>query len=474
MIETFRSIGYNIETAVADIVDNAISAGARNVWIGYVWRGAETTLWIKDDGIGMDDAGLIQALRPGSKDPQEQRDPKDLGRFGLGLKTASFSQCRCVTAVSKQLGGESAHWAWDLDYVREHNTWDLIRRPLPSWVDDEMQGLASGTMIIWDQMDRLVRDLKSEDKDSHKKFLEVMDIVRRHCAMVFHRFIQRRNLSIFFQGVVIEPWDPFLEDHSATQKFPEDKLSNGRVTMKGFVLPHQSKIDELAFRAASGIKGWNAHQGFYIYRGDRLLLAGDWLRLFKKEEHYKLARIQINLPNDMDDAWQIDIKKSVARPPLLLREQLKSYASTVRLQAVEVYRHKGKALKRKYQNQEFVPLWIEIKRGDKRFYQINRAHPMVANVLAGEGVQKEGIEHLLRMIEETVPVPLITIRESEQPEEQGFPFEAGDLKLLKAMMERTYQNYLAKGKSIEDAQRLTLAIEPFNLFPELLISKTEN
>lgn len=473
MIETFRSIGYNIETAIADIVDNSISAGAKHVWISYDWKGAETTLWIKDDGMGMTNEGLIQALRPGSKDPRDQRDPKDLGRFGLGLKTASFSQCKCVTAVSKQMDGPVVHWAWDLDYVREQNEWVLIQRPLPNWVIHEMDGLTSGTMIMWDHLDRLVFDLKTDDKDAHKKFLEVMDTVRKHCAMVFHRFIQRKHIQLFFQGSEIEAWDPFLEDHMATQRFSEDKLSYGRASMKGFVLPHQSKMSELAFRSAGGSKGWNAHQGFYIYRGDRLLLAGDWLRFFKKEEHYKLARIQINLPNDMDDAWQIDIKKSVARPPLLLREQLRAYAQKVRNAAVEVYRHKGKQLKRKYQTQDFVPLWVEIKRGEKRFYTINRAHPMVMEVLYGDGGNRERVEILLRLIEESVPVAAISINESEQPEQQGMPFEGEDLTVLKSIMETVFHNYVAKGMSKEDAMQATLALEPFNLYPEILLSITD-
>lgn len=189
--------------------------------------------------------------------------------------------------------------------------------------------------------------------------------------MVFHRFIETGKIKIYFQDRPVEAWNPFLNGENATQGFPAEPLQNGKVTVKGFVLPHKSKITEEVFKNAEGPKGWNEQQGFYIYRNERLLLAGDWLGMFRKEEHYKLARIQIDLPNSLDAEWQIDIKKSVARPPLILREQLKAYAGQVRNQAVAVYRHKGKNVKQ-LPGQKFVPLWIEHKRGDKWFYKINR------------------------------------------------------------------------------------------------------
>lgn len=94
MIETFRAIGYNLETAVADIVDNAISANAKHIWINRIWRGGKSVVTIMDDGCGMDCDTLIQAMRPGTRNPLSERDSTDLGRFGLGMKTASFSQCR--------------------------------------------------------------------------------------------------------------------------------------------------------------------------------------------------------------------------------------------------------------------------------------------------------------------------------------------------------------------------------------------
>jgi hypothetical protein len=163
MIETFRAIGYNIETAIADIVDNSISASARNVWINFEWRGSETWLSIKDDGIGMDNDELINALRPGSKNPLEDRSHNDLGRFGLGLKTASFSQARILTVISKKNEQSAVFWTWNLDYVKDSGKWNLIDLMPPAFTVNVFGDNKSGTIVIWNEIDRIVKHFKQDD-----------------------------------------------------------------------------------------------------------------------------------------------------------------------------------------------------------------------------------------------------------------------------------------------------------------------
>lgn len=464
MIETFRAIGYNIETAVADIIDNSISAGAKNIWINFDWLGSKTWLFVKDDGIGMNDTELIQAMRPGSKNPSQERNDKDLGRFGLGLKTASFSQARKLTVISKKLDNHHVYWTWDLDFVSKTCNWDLIKYELCKDLEIEISNLTSGTIVLWNDIDRVVKDFSQDDTKALDKFLQTMEQVKKHLAMVFHKFIEKNKINIFFQNKKIEAWNPFLIDEIATQTFPEEKIQNGKVIIEGFVLPHKSKISENKYKDAEGIKGWNEQQGFYIYRNERLILAGDWLGLFRKEEHYKLARIQIELPNTLDSQWQIDIKKSVARPPLLFREQIKAYASKVRKQAVEVYRHKGKNVKR-IAGQKFVPLWIDHKRGDKWFYKINRESPILDNIKRqAKNEPDKAIEILLRFIEETIPTKSIHIKESESPELQGKPFEATEQEIIRKTMKEMYSNLLSQGKTQEESTTIISNIEPFNNF----------
>jgi hypothetical protein len=465
MIETFRAIGYSIEAAVADIIDNSISANAKNVWVNFEWLGEATWLSIRDDGNGMNNEELVQAMRPGSKNPLDDRSSKDLGRFGLGLKTASFSQCRRLSVISKRVNYSSVFWTWDLDFVNQTGTWNLIQYLPEGNFQPLINESRSGTIVIWNAIDRLVKDLKKDDEKALDKFLQIMDQVKKHLMMVFHKFIENGRIKIYFQDRLVEAWNPFMSTEPATQGFPEESLYNGKVFIKGYVLPHKSKISEEKFKESEGPKGWNEQQGFYIYRNERLLLAGDWLGMFRKEEHYKLARIEINLPNHLDSEWQIDIKKSVARPPLIVRDQLRAYAGKVRAQAVEVYRHKGKNVK-PYPGQKFVPLWVDHKRGDKLFYKVNRDHPLL-EIIKQQAAQKpeKAIESLLKLIEETIPVKSIYIREAEEPEAQGKPFEGGDQELIRKMMEQMFDNLINQGKTPEMAKAIILNIDPFNQFP---------
>lgn len=468
MIETFRAIGYNIETAVADIIDNSISANAKNVWVNFDWKGADTWVSIKDDGVGMNNEELIQAMRPGSKNPLADRSSKDLGRFGLGLKTASFSQARQLTVLSKKQDYSTAFWTWDLDYVNQTGNWDLLKYLPENFEENVLQELCSGTLVIWNDIDRVVKHFRQNDNNALDKFLYIMEMVKKHLAMVFHRFIESKKITIYFQDNEIKPWNPFLQGELATQSFSEEQLHNGKVIIKGFVLPHKSKIDEETYKYAEGTKGWNDHQGFYIYRNERLLLAGDWLGLFRKEEHYKLIRIQIDIPNSLDADWQIDIKKSVARPPLIYKDQIKNYATKVRAQGVEVYRHRGKTIKQT-NGQKFVPLWIDHKRGDKWFYKINREHPLLDLAkLQAQTEPDKAIENLIRFIEENIPSKSIYIKTAEEPETQGNPFEGIDHEPIRKTMEAMFASLILKGKTPMEAKVIIANIDPFNQFTHLL------
>lgn len=469
MIETFRAIGYSIETAIADIIDNSISAGAKNIWIDYNWRGSNTTLSILDDGKGMNNEQLIQAMRPGSKNPLVERNQDDLGRFGLGLKTASFSQTRKFTVFSKAKDYKSVFWTWDLDYVNQEQEWKLIR-----YIPDEetwirtIDALESGTCVIWWDIDRLTKNTTEESQVARGKFLAIMDAVKSHLSMVFHRYMDE-GLKIYFRGRLVKSWDPFMIGVTGLQSKPETMLAGGLIKMKGFVLPHRSKLSVEQYNYCKGPKdSWTAHQGFYVYRNRRLLVSGDWLGLFKREVHYDLCRIKIDLPNNFDNDWQIDIKKSIARPPSIYREQILAIARETRNQAVEVYRHKGKVLKRKLASNEYFPLWEEKARHGKRFYKINRNHPLLSELLLKSGDLKQDIEKVIQFIEETIPVPLITLQENENEKPHGQPFEGIDHNAIKETMQKLFVGFITNGLSIEKAKARILNTEPYNFYPEYI------
>ncbi|HAE87147.1 TPA: ATP-binding protein [Candidatus Marinimicrobia bacterium] len=470
MIETFRAIGYSIETAIADILDNSISAGAKNIWIDYVWKGPDTLIGIMDDGCGMTNEELIQAMRPGSVSPLTKRDEHDLGRFGLGLKTASFSQCRKFCVVSKKDEAEN-YWTWDLDYVNQVKSWKLIKY-IPEGLEftKRIDQLNAGTLVLWWDIDRLTKDTQANKESSKADFFATMEKVKKHLSMVFHRYIEE-GVNIWLRDRKIEPWDPFMIGFNGIQARPETLLEDGKVRIKGFVMPHRSKLSAEEYNYGKGPKdGWTNHQGFYLYRNKRLIVAGDWLGLFKREVHYDLCRIRVDLPNYIDDEWQIDIKKSVARPPSKIREPLISIAKDVRIQAVEVYRHKGKVIKRKLAKYEYIPLWEEKTRHGKRFYKINREHPILKEILKNTNGLSRQFEKVLQFIEETIPVPLITLQENENERPHGQPFEGTNHDVVCEVMKKMYENLIAEGLQPEQAKARIANMEPFNFYPEYLES----
>lgn len=468
MIETFRAIGYSIETSIADVIDNSISAEAKNVYVDFEWKGSKTWISIKDDGFGMNNEELINAMRPGSRNPLDERSANDLGRYGLGLKTASFSQCRKLSVVSKSKVSEISYWTWDLDFVNHTKKWELVKYLPDDNFKNKLDELLSGTIVIWNDIDRLVKDTDENDKKALDKFLQTIEFVKKHLAIVFHRFIEKGKIKIWFQNRLIEAWNPFMLDEQATQSFPAEPLYFGNVVIKGFILPHKSKLSSDKFKIAEGVKGWNGHQGFYIYRNDRLLVFGDWLGLFRKEEHYKLTRISIDLPNSLDSDWQIDIKKSVARPPVILKDQIKAYAVNVRSQSVEVYRHRGKTV-RLLPGQSFVPFWKEHKRGDKWLHVINREHPILNKIKEQAKTDSEkAIETLLKIIEETTPAKSIFIKEAEEADSQAKPFEGIDTEPVLNLMKQMYLSIIQSGKTDLQAKSIIKNIEPFNNFPHLI------
>ncbi|MEN7551870.1 ATP-binding protein [Rapidithrix thailandica] len=469
MIETFRAIGYSVETAIADIIDNSISAEAKNIWVDYSWNGPDTVISITDDGFGMTNDTLIQAMKPGSVSPLTKRRENDLGRFGLGLKTASFSQCRKFCVISKTKDTPIVYWSWDLDYVNYAKAWKLIKFcPDIEGFKQKLGDLNSCTTVIWHDIDRLTKNTSSGSVTSKAKFLETMERVKKHLSMVFHRYMEE-GLNVFFRGRKIAVWDPFMIGYEGLQPKPETVLEGGKIRIKGFILPHRSKLTTEQYNYGKGPEdSWTAHQGFYVYRNKRLLVAGDWLGIFKKEVHYDLCRISVDLPNTMDDEWQVDIKKSIARPPGRLKEQLLSVAKEARGQALEVYRHKGKVIKRKLIVNEYFPFWEERTRHGKRFYKLNRNHPLLKELFQKNNGLSGEIEKVLQFIEETVPVPLITLKENENEFPHGQPFEGKNQQVVSEVMKIMYENMISEGVEPEQAKARIANIEPFNFYLEFL------
>lgn len=471
MINTFRAFGYNLQTAIADIIDNSISAKAGNVWIEYKWAGKESWVSITDDGEGMDYHELVQAMTPGSKDPQDERQENDLGRFGLGLKTASFSQCKSLTVITQQPGKSAIKRCWDLDFVNEKGKWFLLDYLSSERFLNRLKSQGNGTTVLWEKVDRLVGHALETNEAARIVFLEEFELVEAHLSLVFHRYLEKKKLKIWLNGNQLIPWDPFLKEEEGGQLLAKEALDNGKVQIKCYLLPHISKLSpEKRLKAKTEL--WYKLQGFYIYRKERLLLYGDWLGLFPKNEHVKNARILIDIPNNLDHEWKIDIKKATATPSLIVRKDLIRLAKTTRKAAGKIHRFRGNQiiLDDSTKSFDFQPVWKATKtRDNARHYYINQEHPVFKVLFEQEHIRRADLKKAFRLIGETTPVESIIQYHSEEPESHELRGkepepEAYTIELAKM----TYKALRSQQLDQQLAVKQVLKIEPFNLYPQLV------
>lgn len=475
LIQSLRAFGYDLSTALADLIDNSITAGAANISIQFCWQGTQSYIWMLDDGGGMSEEQLVQAMRPGSQNPLDQRDPKDLGRFGLGLKTASFSQAKRVTVASKR-NGKVAVRCWDLDFVSQTGEWRLLRSGSSTYTEQvlpHLEELTQGTIVLWELLDRIVpAGTEMQDSRAQSLFYERLERVSLHLEMTFHRFLKpdpgQKALKIRVQGHELKAWDPFLSTESAHRLLAEEsvRLFGTSLTVLPYVLPHKSKLKPEVFERAAGPKGWNAQQGFYIYRNRRLLVAGSWLGLknLRQDEHCKIARILVDIPNHMDDLWEIDVKKSRAYPPPAIRESLARIATKTRSEAEKVYRARGGAIQN-VTTRNVVSIWESHQRNKRIIYRLNREHPIVNAAIKAGG---EPVTELLRFIEETVPASRLTISDENDAVVQAEPFEGSEQTELLASLRRMYEMFRSLGFTAAEARKEVAIMEPFHRYPTLL------
>lgn len=437
-----RDLGYSLETAVADIVDNSISAGADNIEIFVDATGTEPNVSILDNGRGMSRAELLDAMRHGAVNPHRPRPARDLGRFGLGLKTASFSQCRSLTVVSRK-AGELCGAEWSLDRIDQADDWVLgvfdetDIRPLP-FVD---RLGAHGTAVIWRELDRLVEGDAGARVDEIVN--EKIELVARHLSLVFHRFLSGdakgfKRIALAINGRPILAFDPFCRQNPATQVLPQEsvRVNGSEVRLQPYVLPHHSRLSAAEFDYYRSRSDFLSNQGVYVYRNSRLMAWGGWFRLAPKGEATKLARVQIDFPNDLDEAWTIDIKKSRAHPPWAVRERLRQIIERIAQRSIDVHRKRGA----KRFTETTAPVWDRYAGREGVRYDVNREHPLVRSLTGLLPSDKAGaFGVVLDAIASALPVEMIYSDYSTDPRRPTLPAiddqpTLGRLKALRDML----------------------------------------
>ena len=452
LIESLRDMGYSVRTALADVIDNAITANAREIRILADTHVDRPAIGVLDNGVGMTRDELLEAMRPGTRNPLEPRHQTDLGRFGLGLKTASFSQCRRLTVLTRRQGSTSAA-RWDLDTVAETDRW-LVEIPRDEaevrW-SNRLNG--DGTLVLWEKLDRLVGPSGSRD------LVRQLDEATEHLAFVFHRFLSgRQRVALSMNCRPLKPFDPFHSSHPATQHHQIEEMSLGGdpITIRPVTLPHHAKVSAAEWKRYAGRTGYVSSQGFYLYRNRRLIVHGTWFRLARKQELTKLARVQIDIPNTMDAAWKIDVKKASAQPPPAVRERLAKIVETMVAGSRRTHQKRGPD--RASRNR--VPVWVRVQNKNRISYNIAHAHPAFAQFREGiPRSHRAKFDRVLRLVSAALPVDALHHDISARPEavRQSSLSDADLLSLTSTI----YGVLRARGRSADDIREWMRSSEPF-------------
>jgi hypothetical protein len=352
LIRSLRDVGYDFSAAIADLIDNSIEAGATLVTIDIEFDGDKSWVCIADNGKGMTAGELKEAMRYGS---DREYTEADLGKFGLGLKTSSLSQCQRLTVASRtnSSGAGSQAFCWDLDHVEKTNRWTLLPIKVSDLDPSTRRRLrkGTGTIVLWQRLDRILGYNHPYGEFARKRLLSMCRDAEEHLGMVFHRFLSgqvaNKQVTILINGNQIEPWDPFAPTEQKTKKLKQATIKVehegviGKVTLQPYVLPHQDDFSSpAAFKNASGPSNWNQQQGFYVYRSGRMIQSGGWCRLRTADEHTKLARVALSFSPKLDEAFKINVAKMRVQLPASARDQIAELLKPVIKLAQDTYRRR--------------------------------------------------------------------------------------------------------------------------------------
>lgn len=483
LMGSLRSMGYSFGAAVSDVIDNSISAHAHNIRILFPSNPMDAlALGILDDGEGMCAEDLLEAMRYGCLSEDDERSKDDLGRFGMGLKSASLSQCRRLT-VSSYDGNKINSYTWDFDHIIATQDWNIQELD-----KDEIDNLPyidllkeqnAGTLVIWENFDVLS---KSSGGQVFNTLMDYRSELEKELSLIFHRFLSGNGLSklhIFINELDIKPLDPFLESHPKTTRKKEIRLdildSNGKEQMiyvRPFVLPFATELSNEDKHLIGGIENLRSKQGFYIYRNKRLIIWGTWFGMKQRAELTKNARIRVDIPNTLDDIWSIDIKKQRAEIPKHILNRLKKAVEEALELSVRQQSYRGRTQK---VDNDIDYIWDRKEgRNNTFFYQINRDSKLFQFIR--EKMSDEDyyyLDLLVTEIEKNIPIQqmyidksneAITVEETDSRLDDVFQMAIAMANTLKSL----------RADNIDSIIEDLMKSEPFCHYPKLRDLLTKN
>ena len=459
LVESLRDIGYSLHTAVSDVIDNSLTAGARTIQLHAATHAEDPAIGILDDGAGMTETELLEAMRPGSRSPLEDRIATDLGRFGLGLKTASFSQCRRLTVVTRRDGVTSCA-VWDLDTVAARDRWIVELPESVATVPWSDRLAADGTLVVWQKLDRLVGP---DGRGDRRDLVRQLDETARHVEFVFHRFLsgregRERRVEISLNGRELKPFDPFHSHHPATQHHQHEPfgLAGQEIRIQPVTLPHHDKVSKADWTRYGGPEGYVKNQGFYLYRNRRLIVHGTWFGLARQLELTKLCRVRIDMPSSLDAEWKIDVKKAWAQPPPRVRERLRGIIERIGVPSRRTYTVRGSRLA----EDSRLPVWTRSQDKNGISYGLDTGHPLFSAFERRlDPETADEFRRLVRLVVSTLPVNALYADVSASAESVVPPALAPDD--FREIVEATWRALRERGFSETEAETRMGSADPF-------------
>lgn len=440
LMGSMRSFGYSFETAIADIIDNSVSADSHEIHLFFPTDANNCYVAILDDGYGMSKDTLFTAMRYGSSACEDDRDENDLGRFGLGMKSASLSQCRILTVISKNSNKISAY-RWDYNLIQGQGKWllqDLTKDEISVMPHfEELNVQEQGTLVVWQDFDLIE---KSSNGLVFTTLREYMANIIVYVGLIFHRFISANKkedrISIFVNKHKVEALDPFLENHNRTTKRKEIDIAiedkNGierHILAQPFILPFYKDLEDKDIKKLGGAENMRIKQGFYIYRNKRLIIWGTWYGL-QRTELTKNARIRVDIPNSLDDIWSIDVKKQNATIPPMIQRRLRRAVEEAMNISIRQQTHRGRITNI---DDNINYTWNRLEGRDENhyFYEINRETALFKFVKSKFNESDFNyVEMLIDEIEKGVPFHQMYIDSANNSIEESSDNEERDADLL--------------------------------------------
>ena len=466
LMGSLRSMGYSFESAIADIIDNSISADAREIHINFPTTALESYVYILDDGHGMSNKEHFNAMRYGSSASESARIETDLGRYGLGMKSASLSQCRVLTVITKQ-GKQISGYSWDYNHLlkcKKCEVFELDNDEIAKVKGfNELQNQKSGTLVVWEDFDILE---KSSGGQVYATLNDYKDKIIKNVGLIFHRFIsapKNQKVTFFVNNHKVKALDPFLENNPKTTRKKEVSValmdSTGverQIWVQPFVLPFQKDMTDSDIEKLGGIEDLRTKQGYYVYRNNRLIIYGTWFGL-PRNELTKNARIRVDIPNTLDDIWKLDVKKQSAAIPKAIQNQLNRKVREAMDISVRQQTHRG----RKNNIDDNIDyLWNRIEgRNSHYFYEINRDSKLfkfVEQQIPEES--KSYLDMLVEELERNIPIQQMYIDQANNSITQKEADDRENDILQEAIMMVNFAKQFKEPKEIIDT---LFSSEPF-------------